>query len=74
MALTESRDLHSVKHDSEQATIEVTWMNRIYRDGYELDAARTAEIKNYSCTSQEDAAQFETDLGVEAAKYTALFQ
>ncbi len=65
--LTESRDLHSVTHNAEAGTVAVVWMNRIYRDGTEIGAARAAETKTFT-----DAGELAAALGNDAAKYANL--
>jgi len=65
--LTESRDLYSVTHSKEASTVTVVWMNRIYRDGTEIDAAREAETQTFDNQSDLDAA-----LGSDAPKYAGL--
>jgi hypothetical protein len=65
--LTESRDLYSVTHNKEASTVTVVWMNRIYRDGTEIDAAREAETKTFDNQTDLDAA-----LGADANKYQGL--
>lgn len=67
MALTESRDLHSVTHNAETGSVTVMWMNRIYRDGTEINAAREAETKTFTAAGELAAA-----LGNDAAKYANL--
>lgn len=56
MPLTESRDLYSVTHNKEVGTVTVVWMNRIYRDGVEKDAAREAETKTFDTRADLQAA------------------
>lgn len=65
--LTESRDLYSVTHNKDASTVTVTWMNRIYRDGVEIDAARQAEV-----TSFETQAELDVALGADAPTYQGL--
>ena len=65
--LTESRDLYSVTHNKEAATVTVVWMNRIYRDGTEIDSARTAETQTFDNQADLDAA-----LGSDASTYQGL--
>jgi len=65
--LTESRDLYSVTHNKEASTVTVVWMNRIYRDGAEIDAAREAETATFT-----DGAELATALGADANKYQEL--
>ena len=65
--LTESRDLYSVTHNKEAGTVTVVWMNRIYRDGTEIDAARVAETNTFT-----DAAELAAALGADASKYQGL--
>lgn len=65
--LTESRDLYSVTHNKEAATVTVVWMNRIYRDGTEIDSAREAETKTFDNQADLDAA-----LGSDSSLYQGL--
>lgn len=65
--LTESRDLYSVTHNKEAATVTVVWMNRIYRDGTEIDSAREAETKTFDNQADLDAA-----LGSDSSFYQGL--
>lgn len=65
--LTESRDLYSVTHNKDASTVTVTWMNRIYRDGVEIDAARQAEVMSFETQSDLTAA-----LGSDSSTYQGL--
>lgn len=65
--LTESRDLYSVTHNKEAGNVTVVWMNRIYRDGTEIDSARVAETKTFD--NQVDLA---AELGPDATAYEGL--
>ena len=65
--LTESRDLYSVTHNKEAGTVTVVWMNRIFRDGTEIDAAREAETKTFDNATDLDAA-----LGSDSSLYQGL--
>lgn len=71
MALTETTTLDEVLHDPITGTVRVTWRDHIFRDGVEIDSARVARTKSYSVAT--DKAEFDADLGVDAAKYAALF-
>lgn len=69
MALTETTTLDEVKFDVVKKTITVTWRDRIFKDGIEIDSARTARDKTYGA---DDAVAFGDDLGADAAKYSGL--
>lgn len=70
-AITEDTTLDEVKHDKAAGTVTVTWRDHLYRDGEEIDAARTARTKTYNTAT--DAAAFAADLGADAANYANLF-
>lgn len=64
--LTESRDLYSVTHNK-ASTVTVIWMNRIYRDGTEIDSARTAETQTF-----DNQADLDVALGSDSSFYQGL--
>lgn len=70
MALTESTTLDEVTLDAISNTLRVTWRDHVFRDGVEIDSARTARVKAYSAGQETD---FETDLGGDAIKYISIF-
>ena len=65
--LTESRDLYSVTHNKEASTVTVVWMNRIFRDGVEIDSAREAETKTF-----DNQADLDVALGSDSSLYQGL--
>lgn len=70
MALTESTTLDEVTLNEVAGTISVTWRDHVFRDGVEIDSARTARTKTYVAGQETD---FETDLGEDAVKYISIF-
>ena len=49
----------------------ISWRDHVFRDGQEIDGARTARTKTYAVP--EGKTEFDADLGADAAKYAALF-
>jgi hypothetical protein len=69
---TETTTLDEVVHNLAGDMVQVTWRNHLFKDGVEMDEARTAVVESYPVPAGEP--KFTADLGAAAAKYLALFQ
>jgi len=64
--------LDEVVHNLAGDMVQVTWRNHVFKDGVEMEEARTAIVESYPVPAGEAA--FTAALGAAAAKYLALFQ
>jgi hypothetical protein len=67
MALTEQKTLASVNHNIVANVLEVKWLNEILRDGETISS-----IPHRCSYGVDQKAQFEADLGADAAAYIAM--
>lgn len=68
--ITTTTTLDQVTHDTVTNTVTVTWRDRLFNNGVEVDAARVMRQVTYDSSM---IAQFNSDLGSDAATYVGLF-